>query len=477
MTRGHQLARESAASQGISPQALLAFVDAVDREISSLHSLILLRHGHIVAEGWWSPYAPEIPHMLYSLSKSFTATAIGLAAAEGRLALDDRVLAFFPGEAPTDVGEHLAAMRVRDLLSMSTGHAEDTTGPMVQRADGDWARGFLEQPVDYPPGTHFVYNSGASYMLSVIVQRLVGTTMLDYLRPRLLEPLGIENATWQTCPRGINVGGWGLSITSEAIASFGQLYLQQGIWRGQRLLSADWVAEASKKQVANNGTTADWQQGYGFQFWMCQHGAYRGDGAFGQYCIIMPKQDAVLAITSGVQDMQSVLNLVWERLLPAMQPTPVPDEPAAQAALERRLANLALHPIEGQPTAPTAARISGKTYRFAANLQKLEQLRLDIDEEGATLTVRDERGDHQVKAGAGEWRFSTTTIDEHGVLRSAACGVWTAEDTYALDLCLFETPFRATIVCRFIDDRVLCKYLLNVSFGPTELPEIEGRQA
>jgi CubicO group peptidase (beta-lactamase class C family) len=196
-------------AQGIASTAILAFLDAAARDNVGLHSLMLVRHGHVVAAGWWAPYAAALPHVLFSLSKSFTSTAVGLAVSEGRLSVDDPVLRFFPEDVPPVVSEHLAAMRVRHLLSMSTGHDIDATQATTAAPDGNWVKAFLAQPVVHAPGTHFVYNSAATYMLSAIVQRLTGETVLAYLGSRLLAPLGIEGATWQSCPRGINVGGWG----------------------------------------------------------------------------------------------------------------------------------------------------------------------------------------------------------------------------------------------------------------------------
>ena len=304
-----QLPRSTPAAQGVAAAGILAFVDAVEAASLGLHSLMLLRHGQVVAEGWWAPYSAAAPHMLFSLSKSFTSTAVGLAVAEGRLSVEDPVVDFFPAQAPRQVSANLAAMRVRHLLTMSTGHAADTTEAMTAAKDGNWVRAFLAQPVDHAPGAPFVYNSGATYMLAAIVQQLTGSTLLDYLTPRLLAPLGIEGATWESCPRGINTGGWGLSIKTEDIARFGQLYLQRGVWQGQQLIPATWVDAATARQVANGSNPdSDWEQGYGYQFWRCRHGAYRGDGAFGQYCLVLPDQDAVLAITAGVEDMQAVLN-------------------------------------------------------------------------------------------------------------------------------------------------------------------------
>ena len=201
-TSTETLPRSTPEAQGIPSAAITAFLAAVEQHDCGLHSLMLLRHGHVVAEGWWSPYPPSAPHILYSLSKSFTSTAIGLAVAEGRLSVDDPVLGFFSAEAPRKPSANLAAMRIRHLLSMSTGHDHDTTEYLWKRRDGDWPRAFLTRPVAYAPATHFLYNTGASYMLSAIIQRVTGQTLLEYLRPRLFEPLGIEGATWQTCPRG-----------------------------------------------------------------------------------------------------------------------------------------------------------------------------------------------------------------------------------------------------------------------------------
>jgi CubicO group peptidase (beta-lactamase class C family) len=463
-------------SQGIASSAILAFVEAAERTVDSLHSFMLLRHGHVLAEGWWAPYEAERPHLLFSLSKSFTSSAIGLAVAEGRLSVNDRVLSFFPDDAPADPGEHLVAMRVHDLLSMSTGHAMDTTPFMREQSDGNWSNAFLAQPVEHTPGTHFVYNSGATYMLSAIIQQLTGTTLLEYLRPRLLTPLGIEQATWETCPRGYKVGGWGLSISTADIARFGQLYLQKGRWQGEQILPEAWVEAASKAQVANpNEPNIDWRQGYGYQFWRCRHGAYRGDGAFGQYCVIMPEQDVVLAITSGLGDMQPPLNLVWEHLLPAMQAAPLPENPAAQAALQQKLARLALLAQSGRATSPLAAEVSGRTYRFVKSEQDVDTITLAIDEGGAMLMVQDSNGTHEVRAAVGSWLQGTTTLIDGRAFAVAASSAWTSDDTYVIRLCFNETPFCPTLTYRFSGDQLTAEWRDNVSFGPLEHPPLIGR--
>ena len=478
-----RLPRSDPEAQGIPSSAVSAFLDDVTKSIHHLHSVMLLRHGQVVAEGWWSPYAPDISHMLYSLSKSFTSSAVGLAVEEGLLSVDDPVLSFFPDEAPSQASANLAAMRVRHLLSMSTGHAEDSTGHIRDSADNNWARAFLMRPVEYEPGAHFLYDSGASYMLSAIVQKLTGMTLVEYLRQRLFEPLGIRNHEWETCPRGVNSGGWGLSITTEDIACFGQMYLQKGIWNGQRVLPESWVSTATSFHSDNSGNDTndniDWQQGYGFQFWRCQHNAYRGDGAFGQFCVVMPEQNAVFVTTAGVEDMQPVLDLVWKHLLPAMSPAPLPENTLDASQLRGRLGTLALAPQQGA-SSPLESAISGRRYVFESNEQGVEALSVQFGDDECLLTLGNAQGEHRIRCGRGAWRMETVSLnfdDAHSAsanLVAASCA-WTDEDTLVMQLCFYETPYRPTITCKFKDDRVLYAMKLNVSFEATELPQLEGR--
>ncbi len=333
------LPRSTPEAQGVPSAEVRAFVEAVDKGVDTMHSFMLVRHGHVVAEGWWKPETAEEPHVLYSLSKSFTSTAVGLAAAEGKVSVDDPVLKYFPDEAPGDRSKNLQAMRVRDLLTMSTGHQ---TEPKLT-AETPWVQTFLSHPVEHKPGAHFLYNSAGTYMCSAIVQKVTGETVLDYLRPRLFAPLGIEGAEWSMSPQGISAGGWGLVLKTEDIAKFGQLYLQRGQWNGKQLLPAAWVEQATARQVSNGSDPSrDWDQGYGFQFWRCRHGAYRGDGAFGQFCLVMPEQDAVVAITADTKDMQAQLNFVWDKLLPSFQKDALPENADEHKKLNQSLAALAV---------------------------------------------------------------------------------------------------------------------------------------
>jgi CubicO group peptidase (beta-lactamase class C family) len=467
---GADLPRSSPETQGVSSSAVLAFVEAADKNIDSLHSFMLVRHGHVVAEGWWAPYTSDARHSLFSLSKSFTSTAVGIAAAEGKLSIDDPVLKFFPEDAPTDPSANLKAMRLSDLLRMSTGH--QTEPP--RRPTEPWAKTFLAHTVPFKPGTHFLYNTSATYMLSAAVQKATGETLLEYLKPRLFEPLGIENPTWEASPQGISAGGYGLSVRTEDIAKFGQLYLQKGNWQGKQLVPESWVEQASARQTSNGSNPrSDWDQGYGYQFWRCRHGAYRGDGAFGQYCIVLPEQDAVIAITAGVRDMQAVLNLIWDKLLPAFKPSSLPSDTAAHKKLESTLKGLSLRSPEGKGTAPSAA---GKTFAFPANDRKVESVTIETGKDGATtLVTRVDGAERRISCGQGSWKKGRTAWGRLPEQPVAAAGAWTADDAFTAKICFTETPFVVTVRLKFTGDEVRMESEMNVGFGPSKDTPLVGK--
>jgi CubicO group peptidase (beta-lactamase class C family) len=340
------LPRSTPEAQGVSSRSIREFVEAVDK-INTLHSFMIVRHGHVIAGGWWKPEAADVPHVLWSLSKSFNATAVGLAIADGKLGLDDPVLKFFPAESPPDPSENLRAMTVRDLLTMSCGH--DTEPKIVDNAPT--VRQFLAHPVPHKPGTHFKYNTMGSYVLSAIVTQVTGRSSVEFLGPRLFEPLGIENPRWDASPEGLSLGGYGLYLCTEDIAKFGQLYLQKGKWGGRQLIPENWIEQATSKQVVNDqeghsNIGIDWQQGYGFQFWRCTHNAFRGDGRAGQLCVVIPDKDAVIAITADTGSFQVEMNAIWDILLPAFGPDPLPADAAGKDLLDQAVAQLAAHPAK-----------------------------------------------------------------------------------------------------------------------------------
>ena len=297
----------------------------------TLHSIMIVKHGQVVFEKWFNGQAAETPHAMYSVSKTFTATAVGLAINEGKLNITDPVVKFFPDKLPAEQSENLKAMTVRDLLTMTCGHDEEPNS--MHKDSVDWVQAFLAWPVKHKPGEYYLYNSFGTYMLSAIVQKVTGEKLIDYLDTRLFQPLHIARPEWEESPQGINCGGWGLSLKTEDMAKMGLLFLQQGKWNGKQIVPAEWLKEMSSYQVpsAPSGTrfedlekaglnkdNNEWVQGYGYQMWICRHNAFRADGYAGQYIIIFPDRDAVLVLTTSSSLYQPYMDLIWQYLLPIL---------------------------------------------------------------------------------------------------------------------------------------------------------------
>ena len=406
-------------SQGVSSKAILSWIDACEKKIDSLHGFVLRRHGKVIAEGSWRPYDTlNETHMLYSHSKSFTSTAIGLLVDDGKIDLDERVISFFPDKAPENPSENLRQMRVRDLLAMNVGAS--SRDPERRDPGGDWVSLFLRNEIDSAPGCKFRYDSRATYVLAAIVELRSGMKLMDFLEERLFRHIGIEKA-WSTySPDGIACGGWGMNMTTREIARFGQLCLDGGVWKGKRVLSKEWLDLALTRQTYNGGVTSarkadesesDWTQGYGFQFWRCRHGAWRCAGAYGQFSVGMPEQDAVLSIHAGVDDMQAVLNTIWDHLLPAMGGEPLPADQAAEE-LASRCRSLAIPAVAGA-SGGEGGNVFGREFRIGeANPKHLVSFRVDrAGEKGWTCTFVTQSGEQKIPVGYGEWLEGKASFD------------------------------------------------------------------
>ncbi|WP_439688486.1 serine hydrolase domain-containing protein [Curtobacterium sp. SP.BCp] len=370
--------RSSPSALGIDGRGVSAFLDALDSTPDvEPHSFLLLRHGRVAAESTWDPYRADSVHLLYSLSKSFTAAGVGIAVRAGLIDLDATVLSYFPELDAEVTDERSRRILVRHVLAMASGHREETLERARAIDPTDIVRGFLLLPPDEEPGSVFAYNQPCTYTLAEIVRRVSGGSLVDWLRPRLLDPLGITDFAWKRDEQGNELGFSGCYAPVEAVAKLGQLYLQRGVWDGQRILDEDWVDAATRVQVENpQEENPDWSQGYGFQFWMARHG-FRGDGAYGQFCVVLPEQDVVLALTGQSLDMQAVLDAAWKHLLPAVDGASV--DAGADTGLEARIASLALPPVAGERLPDAAAH--GPLHRDGA------AWRLELDVEGGHLSV------------------------------------------------------------------------------------------
>jgi CubicO group peptidase (beta-lactamase class C family) len=467
------LPRSVPEAEGVASEGILTFLDSVATSRHELHSFMFLRHGKVIAEGWWSPYKPDLKHTLYSTSKSFTSTAVGFAVSEKLLSVNDKVISFFPNDLPDSVTPFLAGMMVKDLLTMSAGQDPDPTFRIAVN-DSNWVKAFLAVPLINEPGTKFLYNSLATYMLSAIVQKVTSQKVIDYLTPRLFKPLGIDGIDWEVDPRGINTGGWGLRVKTEDMAKFGQLYLQKGMWNGRQILPAEWIEEATTFKIdqapgtpQSKKDSSDWMQGYCYQFWRCRNNAFRADGAYGQYIIVMPEKDAVICIQAESPDMQDEINLVWKYLLPSIKDGTLPQNRTVTANLKQRLSSLAL-PLPARGTdSPEVSRISGKTFILKPNDLHLQNISFNFMEGMCHIILVSGSTEYKLAFGSGRWITGETTFPGPNLLRSArahnaglppekiaGCFTWKDESTLELTLRYIESPHTTRITSRFTGSEI-----------------------
>jgi CubicO group peptidase (beta-lactamase class C family) len=492
VSQSYSLPRSEPEIQGVSSKKIIEFLDAVANSKNEMHSIMIVRHGKVIAEGWWHPYRPDLKHTLYSLSKSFTSTAIGFAVAEKKLTVNDKVISFFPDKLPDTISPNLASLTIKDLITMSAGQFPEPQA--VIAFNDDWVKGFLAAPIVNKPGSVFLYNSLATYMLSAILQKVTGQNLVEYLTPRLFTPLGIQGMDWETDPRGISVGGWGLRLITEDIAKMGLLFLQKGKWNGKQILPASWIQEATTFKIDNapgmeqiRKDSSDWRQGYAYQFWRSRHNSYRGDGAFGQYMIVMPEHDAVIAITSETPNMQEELDLVWQYLLPAMNPERSALSMNDAVNLKKRLAALKL----ALPVTPndSSGTISGTiTYKMQSNPKNIESIAVSGGDNALALDFKIKGTRYLVSFGNGKWIEGKTGMvgpslvelaKNHfvGLPPSQVAGAyrWKGKNVLEAHLRYIDSPHTLYMTFRFDGDKISVDLLDSFS-APDKKITIKGEK-
>lgn len=467
------LPRSTPEAEGVGSDALLQWVRRIE-SLEYVHSFIVARHGKVIAEAWRTPYRLDVPHRLYSTSKSFVSVAVGIAVSEGRLSLDDRIAAFFPEKRQTSISEPMKRVTVRHLLMMGSGHAQCPVDAFMTRpeAQGDWVQAFLDSPLTHEPGTRFAYNSGGTYMLSAILRRVTGENVKEYLKPRLFDPLGITDLKWDDCPMGTNIGGWGFHLKTEDLAKFAQLLLQKGAWEGRQLVPADYLAEATAAQIDNSmNSQPDWKLGYGYQFWRSQHNCFRGDGWSGQYALVMPDQDMIMAMTSGLSDMQQVLTALWDTLLPAVRDKALPDDADAQRTLRDSLAEWRM-PVA---TGDLLRRGEDGAYRLDANPLGFRSLAVRFGQDNCALTFEGQHGPETLTAGFGFNAESFVRWTDVEASRVAASAAWRDARTLEVLAVWYETPFLTRYLCTFGNGTVTVEEDAKLKFKEKKWPLLVGR--
>jgi CubicO group peptidase (beta-lactamase class C family) len=485
------LPRSTPEAEGVSSKAIITFLDsAATNTRTEFHSFMLLRHGKVIAEGWWDPYRPDLKHTMYSASKSFTSTAVGFAVKEKKLSIEDKIISFFPDKLPDSISPFLEQLKVKHLLMMSTGQRREP--PTTTQ---DWVKSYLETPVDIEPGTRYRYSSLATFMLSAIVQKVSGQKVIDYLTPRLFEPLGIEGIDWETAPGGINTGGWGLRVKTEDMAKLGQLYLNKGKWNGKQLLPEKWVEEATSLKIqqrpeltqSKRDSSLDDVQGYCYQFWRARHNSYQANGAFGQFILIIPEKDAVVVFTANSNDMWGELDMAWKYLYPAMEDDPLPDDEGSASLVEQRLASLALPVPPKVSNEEITSKISGKTFTLSENNRHIQSLTFQFKDDVCLLNMKTDTASFDLAFGSGKWEFGETLRHGPSIFATAVnslnglppfkiAGAYTWKEDQSLELTLryIESVHNETMSFRFEDNKVFVDFPGAAGPGFKKIPPIEG---
>jgi CubicO group peptidase (beta-lactamase class C family) len=447
-------------SVGIPTDAVQWLLDQLESGFTEPHGLMLLRHGKVFAEGWWNPFAPGIRHGLQSHTKTYAATAVGIAYTEGLLTLDERIIDIFPEEAPENPSENLKKLTVHHVLCMGCGMDEM---PMPSQ---NWIKDFLAKPVNHVPGTTYMYNSMGSTLLGAIVRQKTGLGLHDYLKPRLFDKIGIDSANlrWMRMPDGMEVGGGGLLATTEDNLRLMKLYLDGGVWGSERILAEDYVRLAttfqndSASEAKGNPPATDNFVGYGYQIWMCRpKGVYRADGAMGQFTIVVPHMDMIIAITenaSGAHWAQKTLDVMWEFLAKLPDKEKLPENEAAGAALASRMQRLALQQEPFAPFSVYAERVNNTDWRVTRGVvpfgdrmrqfmsggepqAEVKGFGFSFSEDSCTFTFS--RGTEKVAlTAATDGTRRRNMLDGSQALASAA---WTAENTLLLTVRMIEGCF------------------------------------
>ncbi len=472
------LPRKSPESQGISSEGIRNFLKAIKESGLEWHSFMLLRHGNVVAEGWWKPFAAENKHTLYSLSKSFTSSAIGFLVNEGKISVEDQVIKFFPDETPTSPSENLKAMKIKHLLTMNTGHHTDSMPDIRAKPEQSWVKSFLEKPVEHEPSTFFMYNTGATYMLGAILHKVTGQTLEEYLQPRLFAPLNITGYDWEKSPQGLNTAGYGLRVSTEDIAKFGQFYLQKGKWKGKQLLPESWVETATSKQTTSQAGDNDWSQGYGYQFWRCKPGFYRGDGAYGQFCMVMPEQDAVLVMTSESWNLQKSMDTAYQTILPAIKNTSLAENPAELSALKKELSELSLSVPKGSIKSSLMSKYSDKIFNVDKNAFGITQVGFGLFADAGVLRLNFGKGVEKIGFGWEKWKvnpakqknpFSANPIVIPS--RIASTATWLSDNTLQINFKFVDQIHGDKLTVVFDDNKVSITLLSSVSENTKNNPD------
>ena len=391
---------------GISSENITKLLEGLKKEDLAMHSVVIMRHGEIVAEAYAEPFDADSLHRMYSVSKSFVAMAIGVLEAEGKISINDTIDNYFPDYVTEDTDERISGCKIVDLLRMASPFKTGST--YDGKNDMNWVETFFTAKATKAPGTEYYYDTSATYILGVIVERVTGMNFLEYLKEKALLEIGFSEDAWCVkSPEGYAWGGSGVMCTSRDLAAFANLVMNEGEYNGKQLLPADYIKAATTKQMDTSieGNSDYWGKGYGYQIWINPYGfAFMGMGNQHAYCI--PELDLVFVCTADNQGNEDksdgvIYSLMEQYIIKGISDEPLPENPEAFAKLTQAIKAMALPHQTGDLTSKKMDSVNGNTYA-ASSSDKISWFRLDFDGDEGTFTYNTPRGEKQLCFGMGK---------------------------------------------------------------------------
>lgn len=426
---------------GIPSRAIMNFIEELEDKEVAMHSFIMLHKGELVVEGYWKPFDENRQHRMYSISKSLTSLAIGCLEEEGKLKLTDKIVDYFRDLVPEEgVHPYIEAMTIQDMLKMATAHRVTT---YKQIEDMDWTKTFFVAKPTHLPGTIFSYDTSSTHTLSALIERLSGMSLLDYLKSKLLDPIGCsKEIRWLTCPSNVCQGGSGLICTPRDIARVAQVLLDEGVFEGKQLIPKNYIEKATAKQIETSMQPfLEERQGYGYQFWRTTHNGFVCYGLGGQLAICVPDKAFILVTTADTQGYptgtSAIYESLWRNIYPYINEEVIEPNEADYSLLQTKLENLQMISVKGESVLALSEAINGKKYVLDKNTLGIEEIRFRFDELSKCVNVEYTLNQNTFKLDFGGESILETKIEEFN-LKCVTKVVWVEANTLGCHVAIVD---------------------------------------
>jgi len=455
----------------------MRFLDRCEAQLDALYSFAIVKGNAIACMGYYQPMEPQQLKMTHSVSKSINSMAIGIALGDGKINLDDRLVDFFPEELPENHDERMTRITIRDMLRMASSSV--ATSAAFSSVSDSWRRFYLSSIPTSQPGEHFSYDTGAAYMLSCIVTKVMGKNALAVMQERVFSYMGIDSTDWLEDPDGNNTGGWGFYIKADDMIKLGRLILNYGSWDGRQLIPEWYMRQATAKQIdtyANPGT--GWGYGYGYQFWRFPENTFGYFGAFGQLLVCSPEKDMYVVTTGGCtrEENRRLLTLITETIFAESLNGPIAPDNEAYDALQKRLRQLKLPTAAGEAHNSNEARYFGRTYAFDREDSDISRLTISRkDEETICLEMVFRGRQIQFEAGYQAWLTKEgVQLDTNlHTLHSFTYG-WFSPDVLQIKQYMCNTTYYRIWRLAFSESNVQVTISQNIAIGKGQFQTMLG---